>query len=175
MPLKLVFQLCKNLPQPCAGNSCWDNYVWWPLSPFLNYLFSRQKFVQSALWVPSYLVLYLTVRNVLILLCDHLPSDSGFHVRVTGLLSIFFDLISYHASKIFVALGQIKIGEKNKFPLVLWLKLHSWLFSQYGLHFEIYQGTNFRLILLSFCSKVLRSKIRNRKSKFQDNPNYIKI
>lgn len=98
IPLKLFFfQMYKNfLTQLCAGNSCWDNCLWWPLSPFLNYLFPRQKFVQPALWVPSYLVLYLTIQTVLILLCDHLPSDSGLPVRVTALLRILFDSICYH-------------------------------------------------------------------------------
>lgn len=107
-------------------------------------------------------MLYLTIQNVLLLLCDHLPSDSGLPVRVTGLLSTLFDLISYYASKIFVSLGQMKIGDKNKFPLALRLKLHSWLLSQYDLHFEIHQGTKFWLIFLSFSSKILRSKSENR-------------
>lgn len=69
-------------------------------------------------------MLYLTVQNVLILLCDHLPSDSGLPVRVTALLSILFDPISYHVIRIFVALGWIKIGDKEKFLLDLCLKLH---------------------------------------------------
>lgn len=75
----------------------------------------------------SLLVLYLTIQNVLILLCDHLPSDSGLPLRVTALLSIVFDSTRYHVSKIFVAFARIKIGDKKKnlFVKTLFLTIFS--------------------------------------------------
>lgn len=139
LPVKLLFKYKNFLPQVCAVTLCWGNYLWWPLSPFLNYSFPRQKLVEPALGVPCYLMLRLTIQSVLLFLCDHLPSDSGLPVTVTWLLSILFDLISCWASKIFVALAHLlKTGGKNQFLVALCLKLHSWLFSWYELPFEIH-------------------------------------
>lgn len=86
-------------------------------------LFPRQKLVQPSLSVPSYLILCLS----LLLLCDHLPTDSGLLVSITSLLSIFFDLTSYCADKTFVASAKllIKIGVENRFLVALWIRLHS--------------------------------------------------
>lgn len=52
-------------------------------SKFLSELLPRQKLLQPAVCVPSYLMLHLTIQNVLLLLCDHLLSESGLPVTVT--------------------------------------------------------------------------------------------
>lgn len=140
-------------------NSCWGNYLWWPLSPFPNYLFPRQKVVQPALCVSSYLILLLTIRDVLSLLSDHLPSDSGLPVTVTWLLRILFDLISNSASKILAALSQLLIKIRSRIiPCVLTTNAPS-LFSQYECILRSTKGASFD----SFCC-LLDSRSRDLKS-----------
>lgn len=143
LPLKLLLQVYKNfLPQLYTVNSCWGNYLWWPLSPFLNYLLSRQKLVQPALHIPTSLTLRLTIQRVLLLLGDHLPSDSGLLVTVSWLLSILFDLTGFCVSKSFVAQLLTKKGSRIN-SCALMAKAPFLLFSLYELHFEIHWWTNF--------------------------------
>lgn len=92
--------------------------------------------------IPTYLMLRLTIQNVLLLLCDHLPSDSCLLVTGSWLLSIVFDLTGFCVSKSFVAQLLTKIGVKNS-SCALMAKALFLLFSLYELHFEIYQGTQF--------------------------------